>query len=136
VKQPLVVDANPLISALLGGRADSLIASGNLELYSTQFTLFEVAKYLPRLATLLECSELDLFSVFEELPVEACQPDIYNGKFEHAQKLIGGRDERDVPLLALALTLGYPVWSDDRDFEGIVEIELLKTADLAARLLS
>jgi len=134
VTQPLIVDAIPLISALLGGRADVRIASGQLELYSTQFTLFEVAKYLPRLAVTLNCTELQLFEAFRELPVEACQPSVYGEQIELAQKLIGGRDERDVPLLALALTLGHPMWSDDRDFEGIAEIRLFKTGDLKARL--
>ena len=50
--------------------------------------------------------------------------------------LIGARDERDVPLLALTLTYGYPLWSDDRDFEGIEQIQLIKTADLVSRLFS
>jgi predicted nucleic acid-binding protein len=39
----------------------------------------------------------------------------------------------DIPLLALALERNYPVWSDDRDFEGIKEIQLVKTSDLLAR---
>lgn len=134
--QPVVVDANPLVSALLGGRADAIIATGQFELYSTQFTLFEVAKYLPRLAMKLDCSELQLFEAFEHLPVEACQPSAYIDQVERAQLLIGTRDERDVPLLALALARGYPIWSDDRDFEGIVEIQLFKTADLVARFIT
>ena len=77
MSQPLIVDANPLMSALLGGVADRIIATGRFKLYSTQHTLFEVAKHLPRLAELLECPELQLFEVFERLPVEACQPSDY-----------------------------------------------------------
>ena len=109
MSEPLVVDANPLLSALLGGRADQIISTGLVELYSTQFTMFEVAKYLPQLAAKLGYSELELFRVYEELPVTACQPFEYADQETNAAVLIGSRDERDVPLLALALTLGYPI---------------------------
>jgi predicted nucleic acid-binding protein len=136
VSEPLIVDAAPLLSALLGGRADRIIATGRFELYSTQFTLFEVAKHLPRLAQLIECPELELFEAFEHLPIEACQPSVYADYVDRAMAILGARDERDVPLLALTLTYGYPLWSDDRDFEGIEEIRLIKTAELVSRLFS
>jgi predicted nucleic acid-binding protein len=109
VSEPLIVDASPLVSALLGGRADQIIATGRFNLYSTQYTLFEVAKHLPRLATLLECSELQLFEAFERLPVEACQPSAYAKHEERAMALIGSRDPRDIPLLALALARDFPI---------------------------
>ena len=134
MSEPLIVDANPLMSALLGGRADQIIASGRYQLYSTQYTLFEVARHLPRLSELLECSELQLFEAFERLPVDACQPSAYAEQENRARALIAARDERDVPLLALALAYQYPLWSDDRDFEGIGEIQLFKTGDLLSRL--
>jgi predicted nucleic acid-binding protein len=134
VSEPLIVDANPLMSALLGGRADQIIATGFFELYSTQYTLFEVAKHLPRLAELLQCPELQLFEAFERLPVEACQPSVYADQEDRATALIGARDERDVPLLALTLTYGFPLWSDDRDFEGIADIQLFKMAELLVRI--
>jgi predicted nucleic acid-binding protein len=136
VSAPLIVDANPLMSALLGGAAERIIATGRFKLYSSQYTLFEVAKHLPRLAELLECPELQLFEVFERLPVEACQPSVYAEQESHAMALIGSRDDRDVPLLALTLAYGYPLWSDDRDFEGIDRIQLVKTADLLSLLSS
>ena len=135
MSEPLIVDANPLVSALLGGRADRIIATGLFRLHSTQFTLFEVAKHLPRLAQLLGCPELQLFQAFEHLPIEAYQPSVYADHEGRAMSIIGPRDERDVPLLALALTYGYPLWSDDRDFEGIDEIQLVTTAELAAKVL-
>jgi predicted nucleic acid-binding protein len=51
-----------------------------------------------------------------------------------ATALIGQRDLLDIPLLALALSSGYPVWSEDRESERIPEIQLLKTAELLERL--
>lgn len=132
--EPLVVDAAPLISALLGGRADQIIATGRFSLHSTQYTLFEVAKHLPRVAGIVGLSEIELFEAFEHLPVEPCQPSVYDDQIDRAATIIGGRDERDIPLLALALTYRYPIWSDDRDFEGIAEIQLLTTSELLARI--
>lgn len=37
---------------------------------------------------------------------------------EEAKRRIGLRDERDWPLLALALALDCPVWTEDNDFFG------------------
>jgi hypothetical protein len=107
-------------------------ASSSCTQHST--LLFEVAKHLGRLAELLECPEIVLFEAFERLPIEACQPSVYADWEVRAIALIGGRDERDVPLLALVLAYHYPLWSDDRDFEGINEIQLFTTADLLSRL--
>jgi hypothetical protein len=109
VSETLIVDANPLVSALLGGRADQIIATGLFKLYSTQYTLFEVAKHLPRLAELLECPELQLFEAFERLPVEACQPSVYANQEPRALRLIAARDAREVPVIrdSICYTAGH-----------------------------
>ena len=132
--ESLIVDANPLLSALLGGTAASIATSAGFELYSTQHTLFEVEKYLPRLARKLDKPELDLFRAFQRLPVIACQPAVYDAELSKAEKLIGDRDLKDAPLLALVLTLQFPIWTEDRDFDGIAGIEVIRTADLVARI--
>jgi len=75
VAEPLVIDANPIMSALLGGAARDVLFSGRYILYSPQHTLFEVAKYLPLLAQRLDVPELDLFREYQLLPIVACQPD-------------------------------------------------------------
>jgi predicted nucleic acid-binding protein len=41
----------------------------------------------------------------------------YEGKLAAARRRIGKRDPDDVDVLALALTLDLPVWSNDSDFE-------------------
>lgn len=48
---------------------------------------------------------------------------------EEAKSLLEKRDPKDVPLLALALKLQIPIWSNDRDFEDL-PIELYPTARL------
>jgi len=134
VTQPIVVDANPLISALLGGVAVQVLTSDLFVFYSTQHTMFEVEKYIPRLAQKIGCTELQLYATFQLLPVTAFQPAIYEKSVPQATRLIGSRDVKDIPVLALALSLGYPLWSSDRDFEGISEIQLVKTSELMGRI--
>jgi predicted nucleic acid-binding protein len=113
-----------------------VIYSGKFDLYSPQATLFEVAKHLPWLANRLHVSELAVFQTFQLLPIVACQPETYDLEVKQATELVGKRDPLDVPLLALALARRYMVWSDDRDFEGIAEIQLFKTSELLARIQS
>ena len=132
--QPLAVDATCLISAMLGGRAREIIFSEKFALYSPQTTLFEVSRRITWLASRLQTSELKLFKEFQLFPVVACQPAEYDDHVQHAAELIGPRDPLDIPLLALALARNFPIWSDDRDFDGIAAIRLFKTADLLSQL--
>ena len=131
--EPLAVDANCLLSAMLGGRAREILFSQQFILYSPQAVLFGVPKHLPWLASKLRRPELELFREFQLLPIIACQPIAYDHQVQRATELIGQRDSLDIPLLALALARRYAIWSEDRDFEGIAEIQLFKTADLLAR---
>lgn len=131
--EPLVVDANPLIAALMGGRAEDILLSPLFSFHSTQHTLFEVQKYVPRMAAKLGIREQELLEAYNLLPVVAYQPVTFESHIEQAKSLIEARDQNDVQILALALKLQRPLWSDDRDFESIHEIELVKTADLLSR---
>ena len=125
-----MVDANPLLSALLGGRAREILFNGAYAFFSPQTMLFEVEKYLPFVAQKLDRPELDLFREFELLPVTAVQPHVYDSEMRRATQLIGWRDAKDVPVLALALRLRLPVWTEDRDFENLPGVSVYKTADL------
>jgi predicted nucleic acid-binding protein len=133
VAEPLVVDANPMISALLGGAAREVIFSGNFTLYSPQHTLFEVEKFIPLMAKKLGRPELDLLREFELLPIIACQRGDYDSRLAEADALISQRDPKDVQILALTLKLGCPLWTEDRDFDGIEAIKVRRTADLMRR---
>jgi predicted nucleic acid-binding protein len=44
--------------------------------------------------------------------------DIYGGHETEARKRIGFRDPDDWPILASALALGCPIWTEDSDFFG------------------
>ncbi|MCX7418171.1 MAG: PIN domain-containing protein [Planctomycetia bacterium] len=134
--ETLVVDANPLLSALLGGQAREVLFSGKIVFFSSQHTLFEVEKYLPSVAKRIGCAELDLWREFQLLPVIAVQPREYDSELPRAIELIGQRDPKDVHVLALALRLDLPIWTDDRDFEGLPHVSIHKTADLLVLIAS
>jgi predicted nucleic acid-binding protein len=128
----LVADANPLLSSLLGGRARDVLFSGTIAFFAPQHTLFEVARYLPYVARTIGRAELDLFREFELLPVVAAQPGEYDSQMELATQLIGRRDPKDVHVLALALQLRLPIWTEDRDFDGLPNVTVFRTSDLLA----
>jgi predicted nucleic acid-binding protein len=50
--------------------------------------------------------------------VETISRDVY-GRFEVvARQRLGHRDDEDWPILAAALALGCPIWTEDTDFFG------------------
>jgi predicted nucleic acid-binding protein len=130
----LVVDANPILSALLGGAAREVVFSRQFVLHSTQHTLFETAKYLARLAAKLRVPELDMYRALQLLPISAHQPDEYADCLAAARTLIEARDPNDVDILALTMHLGCAIWTEDRDFEDVPGISVCKTADLLKML--
>jgi len=132
--ESLVVDANPLLSALMGGKAWEILFSQKYCFVSTQFTLFEVQKYVPYLATKVGATETELLDAYNLLPVIVHQPHVFDSHVETARAMIAARDEKDVSILALALKLALPIWSDDRDFEGLPGVAVIKTSELLARL--
>jgi predicted nucleic acid-binding protein len=58
-----------------------------------------------------------LLQTLEVLPITVVAESEYSDQLPAARRVIGDRDEDDVPLAALALKLGIPIWSNDRDFE-------------------
>lgn len=76
--------------------------------------------------------DLLLYAV-EALPVESFAEPAYRGKLAAARKRIAKRDPTDADLLALALTEGAPIWSQDKDFEDC-GVELYTTERLLKTL--
>jgi predicted nucleic acid-binding protein len=50
----VAVDANIILSALLGGKPSIILFDGKYQFVTTKFTLEEVKKYLPRLEKKIE----------------------------------------------------------------------------------
>jgi len=67
------------------------------------------------------------------LPVSVVERAAYARELAQARRLIERRDPDDIDLLALALHLRIPLWSNDRDFEA-AGIERYTTAELLKKL--
>lgn len=133
-RQTLAVDANPLLSALRGGRAEDALLSDKFIFVTTEYTTWEVKKYIPALAAKSGMPESELFYMLDHYPIVAVPPFIYNEMRQHAETLIAHRDPDDVEILALILKWNIPLWTNDHDFDNIPEITTFTTAEILAQI--
>jgi len=130
----LVADANVLLSAVLGGRASLVLSHPNIEAtFTTEATYGEVQEYAVVLSRSRRLSPDALLLAVAALPVTLVERPVYANLMGQARKSIGKRDPVDVEILALALHLKLPLWSNDNDFE-VTDIEWYTTAELLQRL--
>jgi predicted nucleic acid-binding protein len=118
----LALDANILIRAVLGRRVRELIV-GNAE--AVQFFAPDVAyadarKYLPALLEKRGVNSDSAMTVLDALEaiVRPLERGVYAGLQAQALQRIAIRDANDWPVLACAMTIACPVWTEDADFFG------------------
>jgi predicted nucleic acid-binding protein len=130
----LVADANVLLSAVLGGRAKVVLSHPKIEgIFTTEITLSEVEEYVILLARKRRLSLDTLLLAVATLPVSVVERETYARAVVLARRLIGQRDPDDIEILALALHLKIPLWSNDNDFRD-TGVEWYTTAELLQRL--
>jgi predicted nucleic acid-binding protein len=125
----LAADSNVILSAVIGKAALQIFTRPEIELITTQFNLLEVEEYLPRLASQYGLDQKLLLWQFKMLPLDSFSEKYYKSHFPEAHKFLGARDPDDVHLAALALKENVPIWSNDKDFEGL-SIPIYTTAHL------
>ena len=126
----IAVDANPILSALLGGKSLEILCDKRIRFITTERIIWEVKKFIPEIAKKLGVEDTRLYYALENLPIMTLPPKEYDKQRELAEKLIAHRDRKDVDLLALCLATATPMWSQDKDFEDIEQITLFKTMDM------
>jgi len=132
--EKLVVDANPIVSALLGGASRRIFFEADIQLFAVpEFILSEVRAHLPKLSEKLESTETYLEYALSLLPLSSYPPQTYRQTISQARQLMRHRDPDDADVLALTLKLEIPLWTNDRDFEG-TGVEQFTTARLLAML--
>ena len=118
--EKLAVDANPILSAVIGGKARSVfLEADHISFYTTLFNFKEVEKYIPVLASKRSLPLDDLYFAISTLPISVCDVEFYKDVLKKAESLIGDRDRDDIHLLGLALKLSCPIWSNDKDFDDV-----------------
>jgi predicted nucleic acid-binding protein len=116
----MIVDANVLLSALLGRSLPLLAAvrEAGIELNVPAHQLHEVRQVLRhRFALDPERVEAELERL--DASVSVIDAGLYDGAEQVARGRLPPAGPRDWPVLAAALALDQPILSNDRDFFGI-----------------
>ncbi|HOV42892.1 MAG TPA: PIN domain-containing protein [Syntrophothermus lipocalidus] len=125
------MDANVILSALIGGKAIRVfIEAKELKFVTTDRVVGEVREYIPVLAKRKNLSRNVMEAVFSLLELEVVEKEAYLQHVPKALELIGRRDPDDADLVALALALNCPVWTNDNDLVELKEIKTLTTAEI------
>lgn len=118
----IVLDANILIRAVLGNRVRQILEShaDSISFFVPETALAEAEKHL---AELVLRRRGDPAKGLRSLQAMAAlgtivSPDLYEDFEAEARKRLGARDPDDWPILAAALALGCPIWTEDTDFFG------------------
>jgi len=117
----LVLDANILIRAVLGKRVRSILEKyeDSAEFYTPDVCFEEAREHLP---AILESRGIEWHSGLAVLrnraAGSACRSGAYQELERAARDRIGVRDIDDWPVVALAILLVIPIWTEDQDFFG------------------
>lgn len=118
----IVLDANILIRAVLGKRVRELIFDNvtTVKFFAPDVAYADARKYLPALLSKRGVDFSAAMLVLDRLEgvVQSIDAELYEGMQEQALQRIAVRDADDWPVLACAMTLGCPVWTEDSDFFG------------------
>ena len=119
----IVLDANILIRAVMGRRVRQLLeeyAGHNVRFVAPDVAYADAGNYLPPLLRKRGKSDADVSSSLRYLQhlVEPVDRESYSAFEDEARQRLRGRDEDDWPILATALALSYPIWTEDADFFG------------------
>jgi predicted nucleic acid-binding protein len=117
----IVVDANILIRAVLGTRVRELIAANtvNVRFFAPDVAWIDARTYLPSLLLKRQVTHSSIATLDSlETLVEAVSYEQYAEFKAQALKRIASRDADDWPILASAMALACPIWTEDRDFFG------------------
>jgi predicted nucleic acid-binding protein len=118
----IVLDANILIRAVLGKKVRGLIFenAARVNFFSPAVAYADARKYLPALLEKRGVQGAAALAVLDYLEpvVQVIDEEVYEGMRHQAMQRIAMRDADDWPVLACAMALGCPVWTEDADFFG------------------
>jgi len=121
-RRALVLDANILIRAVLGNRVRRILEAhaDNISFFVPEFAYAEAEDHLAALVVKRGGDPAKGLASLRSMAAlgTMVSQDLY-GDFEaEARKRLGARDPEDWPILAAALALGCPIWTEDTDFFG------------------
>ena len=118
----LVVDANILVRAVLGKRVRRVVERfpADVTLFVPEAAYREAEEHLAKLIAKRGGDPEKALALLRSLVrlVELIGSEVYGGYETEARERLGSRDPEDWPVLASALALGCPIWTEDTDFFG------------------
>jgi predicted nucleic acid-binding protein len=118
----LVVDANILVRAVLGKRVRQVIEAhaGNVSFFVPKVAYHEAEEHLATLVIKRGGDPQKAVAFLRSLGqlVERIGSEVYGAFEAEARERLGARDPEDWPILASALALGCPIWTEDTDLFG------------------
>jgi predicted nucleic acid-binding protein len=122
LRKALVLDANILIRAVLGQRVRRIfeVHAESISFFLPETAYAEAEEHLAALVVQRGGDPAKALAALKAMAALATivGDDLY-GDFEaEARKRLGTRDPEDWPILAAALALDCPIWTEDTDFFG------------------
>ena len=118
----IVLDANILMRAVLGKKVKPLLEKhyADVQFFTPEVCYQDAKKYLPPLFKKKDLEEGNAIAALEELMrlVNTVDAGVYGLREMEAKQRIAVRDIDDWPVVAVALMLDCPVWTEDADFFG------------------
>lgn len=118
----LVLDANILLRAVFGRRVRQILETyeNDARFYAPDICFEEAERYIPEIS---ERRGLDVdlgLSVLAKVGVvvERVDQSLYGVYEANARGRVEVRDPHDWPVVAVALLLQLPIWTEDQDFFG------------------
>jgi len=121
-RKGLVLDANILVRAVFGKQVRHLIEKyeERARFYTPDVCYQDAQRYIP-VVSRERSLDADLgLSVLDQISrlVERVDRSLYEEHESSALERIELRDPKDWPVVALALLLDLPIWTEDQDFFG------------------
>ena len=119
----LLLDANILIRAVFGKKVPSFLHKfeDNVEFYAPDYCIREALEKIPEIAAkrkeIPEFAELYL-NLLVKTVILVVDRSLYEPFEVLARARTARRDPGDWPVIATALLLNAPIWTEDRDFFG------------------
>lgn len=118
----LVVDANILVRAVLGTRVREVIETyaGEVSFFVPESAYAEAEEHVAALITKRGGNPEKALALLRALShqVELVGNEVYREFEVESRERLAQRDPEDWPLLASALALRCPIWTEDTDFFG------------------
>ncbi len=118
----LVLDANILVRAVFGVRVLALLEAyeRKVAFYCPEICVEDARRYIPKIAMNRGVEVAAALAVVDQMEglVEPVDRSLYEEYEEESRERIGSRDVADWPIIATALLLDAPIWTEDRDFFG------------------